>query len=341
MPLDTLEIATELRHALDPVAFAVERLGFTPDPWQADVLRLSDKNTLLNCSRQAGKSTCTSIIALHTALDHAEGGTNDILLDAFDTTSRRPLQPIVHQAGGYKLVVFIPAAEVARLRDALSAAGAGVIGHYSHCSYELRGQGTFIGDETSKPTVGRKQRLQRVDEVRLEMVVPPGRIGHVVRALHLNHSYEEPAFDLYPTIQAAGRGEVGSGRIGCLRKSRSGTALLKRLAGHVDLRTSQTVGDLKRSFWSVTAAAGSFGVRAFDDSDSLVLTGEFKHHDALDLLRRGITAVALDHYASEQPVLASVRRRLVRRLPGVKLTISRSDRSPFNAIVARSPGIRI
>ena len=46
MPLDTLEIATELRHALDPVAFAVERLGFTPDPWQADVLRLSDKNTL-------------------------------------------------------------------------------------------------------------------------------------------------------------------------------------------------------------------------------------------------------------------------------------------------------
>ncbi len=61
-------IAAELRCALDPVAFAVERLGFHPDAWQAEVLRLSNKNTLLNCSRQAGKSTCTAIIGLHTAV---------------------------------------------------------------------------------------------------------------------------------------------------------------------------------------------------------------------------------------------------------------------------------
>jgi hypothetical protein len=66
--LATPDMAIELRCALDPVAFAVERLGFHPDPWQADVLRLSDKNTLLNCSRQAGKSTTTAIIALHTAV---------------------------------------------------------------------------------------------------------------------------------------------------------------------------------------------------------------------------------------------------------------------------------
>ena len=68
MPLDTPSIASELRCALDPVAFAIERLGFTPDPWQAEVLRLGDKNTLLCCSRQAGKSTTTAIIALHCAL---------------------------------------------------------------------------------------------------------------------------------------------------------------------------------------------------------------------------------------------------------------------------------
>ena len=58
-----LDMAAELRCALDPVAFAVERLDFEPDPWQADVLRLSHRNTLLNCSRQAGKSTTTAIIA--------------------------------------------------------------------------------------------------------------------------------------------------------------------------------------------------------------------------------------------------------------------------------------
>ncbi len=61
-------LAAELRCVLDPVVFAQERLDFDPDPWQAEVLRLSNKNTLLNCSRQAGKSTTTAIIALHTAV---------------------------------------------------------------------------------------------------------------------------------------------------------------------------------------------------------------------------------------------------------------------------------
>ena len=68
MPLDPPSIATELRCALDPVAFAVERLNFAPDPWQADTLRLGDRNTLLCCSRQSGKSTTTAILALHTAI---------------------------------------------------------------------------------------------------------------------------------------------------------------------------------------------------------------------------------------------------------------------------------
>ena len=64
----TLEVmADDLRCALDPVAFAVERLEFTPDAWQSEVLRSSGQNILLNCSRQAGKSTTTAIIALHAA----------------------------------------------------------------------------------------------------------------------------------------------------------------------------------------------------------------------------------------------------------------------------------
>ena len=62
-----LDMAVDLRCALDPVAFAVERLEFTPDPWQAKVLRSSGQNILLNCSRQAGKSTTTAILALHEA----------------------------------------------------------------------------------------------------------------------------------------------------------------------------------------------------------------------------------------------------------------------------------
>jgi Terminase large subunit, T4likevirus-type, N-terminal len=66
--LDTHRLAAELRCALDPVTFAVERLRFRPDPWQAKVMRSPAKRLLLNCSRQAGKSTTTAIIGLHQAL---------------------------------------------------------------------------------------------------------------------------------------------------------------------------------------------------------------------------------------------------------------------------------
>ena len=69
-----------------------------------------------------------AIIALHTALDHAEGGTNDVLLDAFDVDTRHPLTSMFDKTAGHKLVVFVPTEEVDRLRDALSDAGAGVIG---------------------------------------------------------------------------------------------------------------------------------------------------------------------------------------------------------------------
>jgi hypothetical protein len=62
------DLARELRYALDPVAFAIDRLGFTPDPWQERVLRSTKRQVLLNCTRQAGKSTTTAVIAAHTAI---------------------------------------------------------------------------------------------------------------------------------------------------------------------------------------------------------------------------------------------------------------------------------
>ena len=60
--------AADIRHALDPVAFARDALGFDPDPWQSTVLRSPSKRLLLNCCRQSGKSTTAAAVALHTAL---------------------------------------------------------------------------------------------------------------------------------------------------------------------------------------------------------------------------------------------------------------------------------
>lgn len=276
-----------------------------------------------------------AIVALHTAVDAAVGGTNDVLLDAFDVVERRPLEAVVNEVGSYKLVVFVPPGEVETLRKALSAAGAGVIGHYAECGFELPGRGTFRGDETTSPTVGRRGVLEHVEETRLEMVVPRARLADVVRALYATHSYEEPAFDLYPVHEVAGRAAVGLGRVGLLRRPTRGPALLTRLARRVDLSGAAVVGNLNRPFRAVTAAAGAFGVEHFRDPAALVLTGEFKHHDALALQRRGVTAIHLGHHASERPVLDTVAAHLRARHRTLKVELARRDRSPFVAARAR------
>jgi hypothetical protein len=273
-----------------------------------------------------------AIVALHTALDVAAGGTNDVLLDVFAPVERYPLEPTVIENQAHKLVVFVPPAEVDRLRTALAAAGAGVIGHYTECSFELPGRGTFRGDETTRPAVGQKLVLEHADEIRLEMVVPRQQLVEVVSALYATHTYEEPAFDLYPLHELAARGAVGQGRVGVLKRPTRGDQLMRQLAQRVDLACATVVGNLRRRFRSVTAAVGAFGVRNFRDPDALVLTGEFKHHDALKLLRRNVTAVHLGHYASERPVLDVIRTQLKRELPGIRLSIARADRAPFTPL---------
>jgi len=60
-------LATDLALALDGVAFA-RAGGIDPDLWQARILRSPSRQLILNCSRQAGKSTTTALLALHTAL---------------------------------------------------------------------------------------------------------------------------------------------------------------------------------------------------------------------------------------------------------------------------------
>jgi hypothetical protein len=97
-----------------------------------------------------------------------------------------------------KLVVFLPPEALDGVRDALFAAGAGRIGDYERCSWYTEGTGTFLGGESTSPSVGQPGREERVAELRLETVYPSEREAEVVEALRRAHPYEEPAFDLYP-----------------------------------------------------------------------------------------------------------------------------------------------
>lgn len=66
------DLANDLCIALDPVRFAREKLEIVLDPWQGKVMTSTSKRKILNCSRQAGKSTVSGIMALITALYYPE-----------------------------------------------------------------------------------------------------------------------------------------------------------------------------------------------------------------------------------------------------------------------------
>jgi hypothetical protein len=99
-----------------------------------------------------------------------------------------------------KLVWFVPEEALEATRDAVFAAGAGVIGNYTRCSWYTAGTGTFHGESGSNPKIGEAGREERAPELRVETVVPAALASEVVRALLAAHPYEEVAFDLYPLV---------------------------------------------------------------------------------------------------------------------------------------------
>jgi hypothetical protein len=102
----------------------------------------------------------------------------------------------------YKLVWFVPADALEATRDAVFDAGAGRIGDYERCSWYTAGTGTFLGGEESLPALGERGREEHVPELRVETVVPEELVEEVVDALRSAHPYEEPAYDVYPLLDA-------------------------------------------------------------------------------------------------------------------------------------------
>ena len=87
-------------------------------------------------------------------------------------------------------------------RDAVFAAGAGRIGGYERCSWYTAGTGTFFGGEDTAPALGESGRDEHVAKLRVETVVPEDLLDGVIAALRSVHPYEEPAYDIYPLLDA-------------------------------------------------------------------------------------------------------------------------------------------
>jgi len=270
-----------------------------------------------------------AVYSMHTALDAADGGTNDVIAAMCGVTEMQPFEYADDNRRECKIVVFVPAESADALADAMADAGAGIIGEYEKCSFRIPGTGTFQGSAQSAPAVGRAGQYETVDEIRLEMVTPHAKLPGVVQAIQQAHGYDEPAFDIYPL---APRPVRGIGRIGRLAKQTSPAELAALLRQQVATQAVQIVGDPAARIGRVAVCVGAAGSLPFGlglGAADCLITGEIRHHDALAIERMGFHAIALGHWVSERPVLAKLAETLRERLPDVPITVSEADRDPF------------
>jgi hypothetical protein len=103
----------------------------------------------------------------------------------------------------YKLVVFVPEEAIEAVKQAIFNAGAGRLGHYDSCSWQVLGEGQFRPLAGSQPYIGELGAVERVAEYRLETLVAEQDLVAVVAALKQAHPYEEPAFEVVSLVNVS------------------------------------------------------------------------------------------------------------------------------------------
>ncbi len=263
----------------------------------------------------------------HTAFDNAPGGINDQLAAVLGLQQVEPLRPRLGK-NQFKIVVFVPESDLEKVAAAIFTAGGGQIGDYTHCSYRLHGKGTFLGGDTTNPTIGQRGQLEEVAEIRFETVCPAHALDRVIASMRQAHSYEEPAFDVYPLHPLSGSGE---GRRGRFELAVPLQELANRLKAGLRVPTVQFVGDPNRPIHTLALACGAAG-EYLDDALQVqadaFLTGEMRFHELLRAQAESIAVVLPGHYASERPAVEALASKLAADWPDLTIWASRQETNP-------------
>jgi dinuclear metal center YbgI/SA1388 family protein len=313
---DPTATVTRLLVALDPSAAAVAaaeaqdaQLLITHHPLLFKPLRrLTPDDPVGRVVWQAVRHG-VAIIAAHTNLDVAGDGLNRWLANRIGLEKEEPLQPA---AGSFfKLVVYVPGEYGEAVADALFAAGAGQIGAYDQCSFRTTGIGTFRPGAGATPFIGTVGQRERVEEVRLETVVPQRRLSRVLERMIKAHPYEEVAYDLLPLAnQLPG---AGLGRIGRLAEPLALAALAERIKGALGCQTVRLVGQSEQVVSKVAVCGGS-GAGLIQEARrrgaDVLVTGDVKYHEARQAEELGLALIDAGHFATEYLAVAELATRL-------------------------------
>src|SRR5690606_6823551 len=152
-----------------------------------------------------------AIYSMHTALDNSNMGVNAKICEVLGIKDPKILIP--RKGAIKKLVTYAPLKDAEKVRSALFAAGAGEIGKYSHCSYNLEGTGSFKAGENANPTVGKVGEVHFEKETQINVIFSFEKERDILKALFEAHPYEEVAYEviaLENTNQDLGMGMIGT-----------------------------------------------------------------------------------------------------------------------------------
>ncbi len=237
------------------------------------------------------------IYAAHTNLDNAVEGVNFKLAEMLNLENVRILSP--QKNALLKLVTFAPQSHAEQVRNALFNAGAGNIGNYDSCSFNLSGEGTFRAKEGSQPFVGEINELHFEKETRIEVVLPKFRQTEILRSLLAVHPYEEPAYDFIPITNDWS--QAGSGIVGELPDAlpeQEFLYLLKDIFNLTTIKHTKMQGKEIRDV-AICGGSGAFLIpQAIAYGADAFITGEAKYNDFYDVDGKLLLAV-VGHYESE------------------------------------------
>jgi dinuclear metal center YbgI/SA1388 family protein len=266
-----------------------------------------------------------TVYAAHTSYDAAPEGVSVAMAEALGLGG--PFEVVSPRGSLRKLVIFVPEENVDAVADALSREGAGVIGEYTHCTFRTPGTGTFLGGEGTDPYLGERGRLEKVEEIRLETVVPTHAARRAAAAAISAHPYEEAALDLYP-LDGHSEG-CGYGRVGTPPRPMTPDELNEHVTNSLGF-PARLVADPQpgRSIERVAVlggSGGSFVPEAAAAGAQAYVTGDLDYHDVLLADSLGLTAIDAGHAATELPSLEPLARRLA-QMVDVPVEVSRVRR---------------
>lgn len=260
-----------------------------------------------------------TVYSAHTNLDFTKDGVSFQLAKKLGLNSIKFLKNISENLS--KLVVFVPAGFTEKVAEAIHNNGGGIIGEYTNCSFRIIGKGTFRGSDKSNPSVGKKGKLEFVDEVRLEVLVNTFDLPNVINTMKEAHPYEEVAYDIYPLKNE--NVNYGMGAIGNLVTDLAQSQFLDYVSKKLGIKNFRFSQSKNKKIKTVAVCGGSGSDllnTAIQANADAFITADIKYHTFQDAENR-ILLIDAGHYETEIFILDEIERRLKNFITESKIEI--------------------